>query len=210
MSKLILENKVLLSYLSWVTHLEDFHEFVRKYFIHCFISKGIDHSLVFPEEQIPVLCDLDADYNINPINSPVRLDRKDVQMNESCNKEENVNIQTADDDLVSVVTQSISEIDSDESKVEKRKEDGTIFEVGEIFDSYLYQKETIRTYENTNYVQIGIKDSFTLEAARKKAPKLVAKVNPILHYYSLVLACKFSGDKIESGILNRFVRDVLS
>ena len=43
-------------------------------------------------------------------------------------------------------------------------------------------------------MQIGIKDSSTLEAARKKAPKRVAKANPILHYYSLVLACKFSGD----------------
>ena len=150
---------VLPSCLSWVTHLEDFHEFVRKYFIHCFISKGIGRSLIFPEEQIPVLCDLDADYDINPINSPVRLDRKDVQMNESCNKEENVNIQTPDDDLVSVVTQSISEIDSDGSKVEERKEDGAIFEVGKIFDSYLHLKETIRTYETKNYVQIGIKDS---------------------------------------------------
>lgn len=36
-------------------------------------------------------------------------------------------------------------------------------------------------------------DVWTLSAAKKRAPKRVANVNPSLQYYLILLACKFSG-----------------
>ena len=36
-------------------------------------------------------------------------------------------------------------------------------------------------------------DVWTLSAAKKRAPKRVADVNPSLQYYLILLACKFSG-----------------
>ena len=41
--------------------------------------------------------------------------------------------------------------------------------VGESFTSYKHLQEKIEMFENTNFVQIGHRDSRMLEAARKSA-----------------------------------------
>ena len=53
--------------------------------------------------------------------------------------------------------------------------------------------EVKKSFEDTYFVELWKKDVRTLSAAKKRAPKRVASINPSLQYYSILLACKFSG-----------------
>ena len=52
----------------------------------------------------------------------------------------------------------------------------------------------MKIYERSNSVQLGHRDSRTLEAARKRVPIRVDGANNELKYYSIHLTCVF-GDK---------------
>ena len=68
------------------------------------------------------------------------------------------------------------------------------FQVGDTFSSYKEFKE----FERINFVQLIHRDSRTLSAAAKRAPKVVEKANKELLYYTIVLSCVFGGKKHKS------------
>ena len=74
----------------------------------------------------------------------------------------------------------------------------TQFVVGNSFTSYKQLEEKIELYEKTNFVQLGHRDSRTLEAARKRVPKRVEGANKELKYYSIHLTCVFGGKKYKN------------
>ena len=53
-------------------------------------------------------------------------------------------------------------------------------------------------FENTNFIQLGHRDSRTLEAAKKRVPKRVEGANKELKYYSIHLTCVFGGKKYKN------------
>ena len=74
----------------------------------------------------------------------------------------------------------------------------TKFVVGDSFTSYKHLQEKIEMFENTNSIQLGHRDSRTLEAARKRVPKRVEGANKELKYYSIHLTCVFGGKKYKN------------
>ena len=69
------------------------------------------------------------------------------------------------------------------------------FEVGDTFSSYKDLKNRVEEFEKINFVQLAHRDSGTLAAAAKRAPKVVEKANKELVYYSIVLTCVLGGKK---------------
>ena len=69
------------------------------------------------------------------------------------------------------------------------------FSIGDVFSCFDDLRTKITELEKTNYVQLPHRDSRTLEAARKRAPKKVRKANKELQYFSIHLACCFGGKK---------------
>ena len=67
--------------------------------------------------------------------------------------------------------------------------------VGDTFESYNELKHCIKDFERTNYVQLVHRDSRTLKAAKKRAPKIVERAKPDLMYYTIHLTCSFGGKK---------------
>ena len=47
--EMLLNKKSLPTELSWLQQIDQFDEFVRKYFIYCFVSKQIDRSIIRAE-----------------------------------------------------------------------------------------------------------------------------------------------------------------
>lgn len=74
----------------------------------------------------------------------------------------------------------------------------TEFVVGESFTSYEQLEEKVKIYERSNFVQLGHRDSRTLEAARKRVPIRVDGANKELKYYSIHLTCVFGGKKYKN------------
>ena len=68
-----------------------------------------------------------------------------------------------------------------------------MFYIGRRFESINELHEVKKSFEDTCFVDLWKKDVRNLSAAKKRAPKRVANINPSLHYYSILLACKFSG-----------------
>ena len=71
--------------------------------------------------------------------------------------------------------------------------------VGDSFDSYNEFKDCVREFELANHTQLVHRDSRTLNAAKKRAPKVVEQAKPDLLYYSIHLTCVFGGKKIKTG-----------
>ena len=71
----------------------------------------------------------------------------------------------------------------------------SLFVVGDRFSSYKELEQRIEVYEETNFIQLGHKDSRTLEGAKKRTPKRVENANKDLQYYSLCLSCNYGGKK---------------
>ena len=69
------------------------------------------------------------------------------------------------------------------------------FRVGDVFSSYEDLKKHVEEFEMENFIQLAHRDSRTLTAAAKRAPKVVEKANKDLLYYTIVLTCVFSGKK---------------
>ena len=67
--------------------------------------------------------------------------------------------------------------------------------VGDSFDSYSELKNRVREFERVNHTQLVHRDSRTLNAAKKRAPKVVERAKPELLYYSIHLTCVFGGKK---------------
>ena len=65
--------------------------------------------------------------------------------------------------------------------------------VEDSFDSYSELKDRVREFERANRTQPVHRDSRTLTAAKKRAPKVVERVKPELLYYSILLTCVFGG-----------------
>ena len=63
------------------------------------------------------------------------------------------------------------------------------------FDSYSELKDRVREFECANHTQLVHRDSRTLTAAKKRAPKVVERAKPELLYYSIHLTCVFGGKK---------------
>ena len=74
----------------------------------------------------------------------------------------------------------------------------TQFVVGESFTTYKQLEEKVKIYERSNFVQLGHRDSRTLEAARKRVPIRVDGANNELKYYSIHLTCVFGGKKYKN------------
>ena len=70
--------------------------------------------------------------------------------------------------------------------------------VGDSFDSYSELKDCIREFECANHTQLVHRDSRTLTAARKRAPKVVERAKPELVYCSIHLTCMFGGKKYKN------------
>ena len=71
--------------------------------------------------------------------------------------------------------------------------------VGDSFDSYSELKDLpTREFECANHTQLVHRDSRTLTAARKRAPKVVERAKPELVYYSIHLTCMFGGKKYKN------------
>ena len=69
------------------------------------------------------------------------------------------------------------------------------FEVGDAFSSYKEFKDRVEEFEKANFVQFTHRDSRTLTAAAKRAPKVVEKANKELVYYSIFLTCVLGGKR---------------
>ena len=61
-------------------------------------------------------------------------------------------------------------------------------QVGDTFSSYKELKEHLEEFKRINFVQLIQRDSRTLSAAAKRAPKVVEKANKELLYYTIVLS----------------------
>ena len=70
--------------------------------------------------------------------------------------------------------------------------------VGDSFSSYTDLEIYIRNYERDNNVQLTLRDTRTLENARRRAPNRVDGANPLLKYYSVHYACVCGGKKYRS------------
>ena len=73
------------------------------------------------------------------------------------------------------------------------KEFNHLFRIGKRFESINEMDEVKKSFEDTYFVELWKKDIRTLSPAKKGTPKRVANINPSLQYYSILLACKFSG-----------------
>ena len=73
-----------------------------------------------------------------------------------------------------------------------------VFEIGESFSSYSDLDAKVKSYEKSRSIQLTHRDSRTLEAASKRAPKRVEGAKPELKYYSIHLTCVFGGKKYKS------------
>ena len=72
-----------------------------------------------------------------------------------------------------------------------------LLSIGDSFDSYSELKDRVREFERANHTQVVHRDSQTLTAAKKRAPKgcrTSASRKPELLYYSIHLTC-FGGKK---------------
>jgi len=69
------------------------------------------------------------------------------------------------------------------------------FQVGYTSSSYEEFKKHLEEFERINFVQLVHRDSRTLMAAAKRAPKVMEKANKELLYYTIVLTCVFGGKK---------------
>ena len=67
------------------------------------------------------------------------------------------------------------------------------FYLGENFTSFDDLKEKMKKYEEENFVNVGIRDSRTIEAARVKK-----NYNPAIKFYETRYACKHGGRKFRS------------
>ena len=68
-----------------------------------------------------------------------------------------------------------------------------MFCIGKRFESINELHEVKKSFEDTYFVELWKKDVRTLSAAKKRAPKRAANINPSLQCYSILLVCKFSG-----------------
>ena len=73
------------------------------------------------------------------------------------------------------------------------KESNHLFHIGKGFESINELDEVKKSFEDTYFVELWKNDIRTLSPAKKGALKRVANINPSLQYYSILLACKFSG-----------------
>ena len=67
------------------------------------------------------------------------------------------------------------------------------FCLGEHFTSYNDIKEKMKKYEEENFVNLWVRDSRTIEAARVKK-----NYNPAIKFYEVRCACKHGGKKFKS------------
>ena len=68
-----------------------------------------------------------------------------------------------------------------------------MFYIGKRFESITELHEVKKSFEDTYFVESWKKDARRLSAAKKRATKPVANINPLLHCCSILLPCKFSG-----------------
>ena len=71
-----------------------------------------------------------------------------------------------------------------------------MFRVGEEFESYLELKAKISEFERTEYVQLNVQRSKSIEAARRRTPSKDYKED--LKYSEINLACIHGGKKFKT------------
>ena len=64
--------------------------------------------------------------------------------------------------------------------------------VGDTFRTFDELTEKIKQVQHASFVQLYMRDSRTIEAAKKRMPKIAAKANSLLRYHSLQYSCVFS------------------
>ena len=65
--------------------------------------------------------------------------------------------------------------------------------VGDKFSSFDQFSAKILSVQDATCVQLYVRDARTIDAAKKRMPKLAAKTNPELRYHSLQYNCVFGG-----------------
>ena len=67
--------------------------------------------------------------------------------------------------------------------------------VGDTFRTFDELTEKIKQVQHASFVQLYMRDSRTIEAAKKRMPKIAAKpkANSLLRYHSLQYSCVFGG-----------------
>jgi len=67
--------------------------------------------------------------------------------------------------------------------------------VGDLFEIYNELKDRIADFQRANYCELVHRDSWTLEGAKTRVPKVVERAKPELRYYSITLKCSLGGKK---------------
>ena len=67
------------------------------------------------------------------------------------------------------------------------------FSVGDTFASFDELSTKIKQVENDSSVQLYMRDSRTIEGAKKRMPRIAEKANSVLRYHSLQYCCVFGG-----------------
>jgi len=67
--------------------------------------------------------------------------------------------------------------------------------VGDLFGTYNELKDRIADFQRVNYCKLVHRDSRTLEGAKTRVPKVVARAKPELKYYSITLKCSLGRKK---------------
>ena len=73
------------------------------------------------------------------------------------------------------------------------------FNKGDKFSSWMELLERKSQYELAYHVELWVRDSRTIEAAKTKAPKRAASANPELKYFSATLCCRSGGRCFKSN-----------
>ena len=70
--------------------------------------------------------------------------------------------------------------------------------LGDAFSSFADVKKAVENYEKSNFVNMYVSDSKTLQAAAKSAPKVAQKANKELVNYIVLYTCINGGQKFKS------------
>ena len=71
--------------------------------------------------------------------------------------------------------------------------------VGDKFSSFDTLSNKIKRAEDASFVQLYLRDSRTLDAAKKRTPKIAAQASEILKYHSITYSCIFGGKEHKTG-----------
>ena len=179
--EMLLNKKSLPADLSWLQQIDQFDEFVRKYFIYCFVSKQIDRSIIRVESEEVTLCNLDAVANFSNDGDAFRANVdtcKDIGNNDFLFHVDATNLDTDPSEGVDLLHElnnhMLSEgVDTGEDTNKETNNDITGFKLEQTFESYLQLKQAIKQYEQRVLSPSRLQRRQYLNALRMQIPLYV-------------------------------------